>query len=160
MAKIPKAIVITTSKYTEKYLPELLESIKDTKYPILLKYEGYELGGISLGKESCEEFVFLMDSCIIKDISLFDKLFSQEGNVFITEGGYHYMGKFVSDTLPDLPKIDNKNDAIAWELRWLKAPSMGNPLPVHTNVFEEKHGQRRMKLENDYIIKYKGTYHL
>lgn len=182
-----RGIVVTTSEYTKDFLTECLNSIKNTPYPILIvsnggydpieeinalgdhfeclqinPWNGFELGGIGRGKDYFGEFIHLMDSCIVKDISLFDKLFEMEGNVFLTEGGYHYMGKFVSESLPYIPTIDNKNDAIALELQWLKKPySCFTPdLPVHTDVFEEKHGQRRMVLENEYIIKYKGTFHL
>ena len=167
MAKISKGIVITTSDYTKEYLEPLLESIKNVKYDIIIhrntnENNGWEIAGIKKGKDTFDEFVHIMDSTLIKDISLFDKLFEMEGNVFLTEGGYHYMGKFVSDTLPELPKISTKGEAISWELRWLPKPHtyFKPDLPVHTNVFEEIHGQRRMRLENDYIIKWKGTYQL
>jgi hypothetical protein len=195
MAKFSKGIVITTSKHTREYLKPLLESIKNTKYKVIIFendytstipnnieytveyydeideklriYEsiknnnnGWELAGIKCGKENFDEFIHLMDSTLIKDISLFDKLFEMEGNVFLTQGGYHYMGKFVSNTLPDLPNVSTKQEAIVYELHWLPKPYkyFEPDLPVHTDQFEEKFGQRRMKLENDFIIKWKGTY--
>lgn len=166
MAKISKGIVITTSNYTKDYLIDLLQSILlDVNYPVLIhintnENNGWELAGLQKGKDNFEQFVHLMDTTLIKDISLFDKLFEIEGNVFLTEGGYHYMGKFVSDTLPELPKITTKGEAIDWELKWLPKPHkyFEPNLPVHTDVFEEIHGQRRMVLENDFIKKFKGTY--
>ena len=167
MAKISKGIVITTSNYTNKYLPDILKSIKETNYPVYIhtntdKDNRWELGGIQTGKDNYDQFIHLMDSTIIKHISMFEKLFKIEGNVFLTNGGYHYMGKFVSDTLPEIPKISTKEEAIYWELRWLPKPHkyFEPDLPVHTEVFEEKFGERRMKLENDYIIKWKGTFHI
>ncbi len=166
MARISKGIVITTSDFTNKYLHPLLDSIK-TDYPIYIhkntnENNGWELAGLQAGKDNFEEFIHLMDSTLIKDISLFDKLFEIEGNVFLTEGMYHYMGKFVSDTLPELPKITTKAEAIQYELHWYKGEKkyFKPDLPVHTDIFEEIHGQKRMKLENDYMIKWKGTYSL
>lgn len=162
-----KGIIITTSDYTKEYLEPLLNSIKDCKYDIIIHKNTednncWELGGIQCGKDNFKEFVHIMDSTLIKDITLFDKLFEIEGNVFLTEGGYHYMGKFVSDTLPEIPKISSKAEAIAYELYWYKGQRtyFKPDLPVHTEVFEEKFGQRRMRLENDFIVKFKGTYSL
>lgn len=162
-----KGIIITTSDYTKEYLQPLLDSLKDCKYDIIIHKNtednnGWELAGIQKGKETFTEFVHIMDSTLIKDITLFDKLFEIEGNVFLTQGGYHYMGKFVSDKLPPIPKISSKAEAIAYELHWYKGEKkyFEPDLPVHTDIFEEKHGQRRMRLENDFIIKWKGTYHI
>lgn len=178
MEKVSKGIIVTTSEYTKDFLNDCLNSIGD-KYPIIVvsngnynpnvshetiinDWNGFELGGIIHGKENFDEFIHLMDTCVIKDKSLFDKLFETEGNVFLTHGGYHYMGKFVSNTLPEIPIIHTKDGAIRHELHWLPKPhTYLNPdLPVHTDVFEEKFGQRRMKLENEYIIKWKGTFHI
>lgn len=179
MAEISRGIVITTSKHTKDFLPDCLYSIKDIHYPILVvgnrylpdvdegriivnDWNGFELGGIKRGKEIFDEFIHIMDSTLIKDTALFEKLFKMEGNVFLTQGGYHYMGKFVSETLPEIPKIHTKEEAIEMELNWLSKPyTYFEPdLPVHTDIFEEKFGSNRMKLENKYIIKWKGTYSL
>lgn len=178
-----KGVVITTSEYTRDFLKPLLESIKGTKYPVLvvsnggyfpqtdatLDYElivndwnGWELGGIQRGKEKFEEFVHIMDSTIIKDISLFDKLFEIEGNVALTKDHFHYMGKYVSKLLPNTPRMNSKDLAIFMETTWLSKDenySEFTPdLPVHTNNFIEINGRKRMVLENDYMIKYKGTW--
>lgn len=182
-----KGIVVTTSKYTKDFLKDCLDSIKGTEYNILVvsndsykpdidfsadkrikpttsliinNWNGWELAGIQRGKETFSEFVHLMDTTLIKDISLFDKLFAIEGNVVLTKGNFHYMGKFDSKRLPNLPRVHNKDIAIFLETRWLPEYTEFTPdLPVHTTIFEEKHGQRRMKLENDYLIKWKGTFY-
>ena len=191
-----KGIVICTSEYTKDFLKPLLESIKDTKYDILVvsnggylppelapwwtgmcqkwhddgtrqrftlivnEWNGWEIGGIQRGKETFDEFVFLMDTCIIKDITLFDKLFAIEGNVVLTKGNYHYMGKFVTKELPNLPRVHDKTTAIMLEVKWLdgfKYTEFQPDLPVHTLNWEEIHGMNRMRLENEYMIKWKGT---
>jgi hypothetical protein len=172
-----RGIVVTTSAHTSDWLMPCLESI-GSKYPVLVvrnggglpvegydtvinDWNGFELGGIARGAERFDEFVHLMDTCVIKDSSLFDRLFEIPGHVFLTEGGYHYMGKFVSDDLPFLPIVSSKAEAISHELSWLngKARTYFKPdLPVHTHVFEEKNGRRNMVLENDFIIKWKATW--
>lgn len=137
---------------------EVYKSFVCDEYPVARN--GFELSGIAKGQEMFDEFIHLMDSTEIKDISMFDKLFAIEGNVFLTNGGYHYMGKFVSNTLGNLPIASNKEEAIQLELHWYHGPRtyFTPDLPVHTNNFEEKYGQNRMRLENDYMIKWKGTY--
>jgi len=174
---VRRGIVITTSRYTREFLPDLLESLKGVKYPILVVSNGgyrpkleienliindenlWEMGGIQRGKENFDEFVHIMDSTVIKDISMFDKLFAIDGNVVLTRGNFHYMGKFETAKLPNLPIIDSKDTAIKLEAHWLKYYREFNPdLPVQSDVMETVHGQRRMRLENDYMIKWKGTW--
>lgn len=177
-----KGIVIGTSEASKDFLKPLLDSIKDTKYDILVvsnggykpdlspydptvelvinEHNGWELAVIDRGKERFDEFVNIHDTTLIKDISLFDKLFAIEGHVVLTKGNYHYMGKFVSKNLPNLPRVHDKVMAIMLEVRWLDDwpyTEFTPDLPVHTLVYEEIHGKRRMRLENEYMIKWKGT---
>jgi len=163
-----RGIVIGASEFTRPYFEELIKSIK-TNYPIYVCWEGlgrevgsFEIGAIEAGSKIFDEFIFIHDTTLIKDNEIFDRLFNTEGHVFITEGMYHYMGKFASNDLPVLPKVTNKTEAIQQELHWFNKPYsiMENPLPVHTKEFEEKYGQRRMRLECPSIIKWKGTFHI
>jgi hypothetical protein len=160
-----RGIVITTSSQTKSWLPECLQSVKNSPYTIVIQDNGasggFELAGIQKGKELFDEFIHLMDTTVVKDISLFDKLFEMEGHVFLTNGGYHFMGKFVSDDLPDIPEVRFKEEAIALELHWLKGKKKSYflpDLPVHTEVFEEKHGRKNMVLSNAFITKWKATW--
>jgi len=178
---VKRGIVITTSLYTKDFLKDCLESLKETTYPILIlsnggytpdlsylnrEYKlvinfinGWELAGIKAGKDNFDEFVHIMDTTLIKDISMFDKVFAIDGNVVFTKGNFHYMGKFVSEKLPNLPVVTSKDVAIMLEAHWLKYYREFQPdLPVQSEVFENIHGQNRMKLENKYMIKWKGTY--
>lgn len=173
-----KGIVIGTSSHTKDFLKPLLDSIKDTNYDILVvsnggykpefpidnliinDWNGWEIAVIEKGKENFDEFVHIMDTTLIKDISLFDKLFAIEGNVVLTKGNFHYMGKFVTKELPNLPRVHDKTTAIMLEVRWLDGftyTEFTPDLPVHTTVWEEIHDMKRMRLENDYMIKWKGT---
>lgn len=174
-----RGIVVTTSEHTKDFLQPCLDSLKGTKYTILVvsnggynpdvakdvnliinSWNGWEIAGIDRGKETFSEFVHIMDSTVIKDITLFDKLFALEGNVVLTKGNFHYMGKFVTDELPNLPRVHDKETAIYLEVRWLdgfKYTEFEPDLPVHTDIWEIIHGMKRMRLENEYMIKWKGT---
>jgi hypothetical protein len=177
-----KGIVIGTSEASKDFLRPLLESIKETEYNILIvsngdytpdlsyfdrqydlvvnKFNGWELAVIEQGKKHFDEFVHIHDTTLIKDISMFGKLFAIEGHVVLTKGNYHYMGKFVSNNLPNLPRVHDKVMAIMLEVRWLDDypyTEFEPDLPVHTLVYEEIHGKRRMVLENIYMKKWKGT---
>jgi len=47
------------------------------------------------------------------------------------------------------------------EAHWLKTYIEFNPnLPVQSDDFEIIHGQNRMRLENKYMIKWKGTFQI
>src|SRR3990167_1979573 len=177
-----KGIVIGTSEASKEFLKPLLNSIRDTKYDILVvsnggyapnispydptvelvinEFNGWELAVISRGKERFDEFIHIHDTTLIKDISLFDKLFAIEGNVVLTKGNFHYMGKFVTSELPNLPRVHDKTTAIMLETKWLDGFNYTEfipDLPAHTLVWEMIHGQNRMRLENRYLIKWKGT---
>lgn len=176
---VSKGIVVTTSEFTKDFLKPCLDSLKGTKYNILVvsnggyipdvpkgtnivvnSWNGWEIGGIQRGKETFNEFVHIMDTTIIKDISLFDKVFAIKGNVVFTKGNYHYMGKFVTKDMPNLPRVHDKTTAIMLEVRWLDGfqyTEFQPDLPVHSLTWEMIHGMKRMRLENDYMIKWKGT---
>jgi hypothetical protein len=160
----------------------MLESIKETPYDILIvsngnytpdlsyfnrqydlivnEWNGWEIGGIMRGKEKFDEQIHLMDTTVVKDISLFDKLFAIEGNVVLTKGNFHYQAKLVSKETPNLPRVHDKATAIMLEVRWLdgfKYTDFQPDLPVHSDHWEVVHGQNRMRIENEYIVKWKGT---
>lgn len=177
---VKRGIVITTSLYTKDFLKDCLDSIKEVKYPIIVlsnggyrpqldwnlmqnvkliinPVNGWEMAGIQAGKDNFDEFVHIMDTTIIKDISMFDKLFAMSENVVLTKGNFHFMGKFETARLPNLPQVTSKDVAIMLEAHWLKYYREFTPdLPVQTDIWEVVHGQRRMRLENDYMIKWKG----
>lgn len=177
-----KGIVIGTSEFTKEFLKPLLDSIRDINYDILIvsnggympdqsywkpewklivnDWNGWEIGVIERGKENFDEFVHIMDTTLIKDISLFDKVFAIEGNVVFTKGNFHYMGKFVTKELPNLPRVHDKTTAIMLETKWLDGfpcTEFEPDLPVHSLNWIEIHGQKRMVIENEYMQKFKGT---
>ena len=187
---IPQGIVITTSEATKDWLPECLNSLKNAPYPILVvgnggwqpiipegilnvtvvvnDWNGWELGGIKRGAEHFEEFVHLMDTVVVKDISMFEKMFDTKGSVHLCPMFFSYLGKYRTWILETvgIPKIHDKEEAITAEHMWnntylscdLLAEQFEPELPITTDVFEEKHGRRNMVCENDFIIKYKATH--
>lgn len=166
MPKIKQGIVICHHPDNKPFLDDLLKSIDKTEYPIFVCEDGidrpensFELGAIEEGSKYFEQFVFLQDSCVIKDISLFDKLFAIKGNVALTPKFFHYMGK-LSELPDEFPKVNDKEGSIRFETTWLKLPytSFEPELPVESKVFEEKYGRLNMVLENQYLIKYKARW--
>jgi len=180
---VKRGIVVTTSAFTKDFLKDCLESIKDVKYPITIlsndNYDpsdvirevgrevqliinpinGWEIRGIQAGKDNYEEFTHIMDTTVIKDISMFDRLFEIDGNVALSKGHFHYMGKYESAKLPNLPVMTSKEVAIMLEAHWLRYYREFKPdLQSLSDVFEEVHGQLRMRLENRYMVKFKGTW--
>ncbi len=166
MANISRGIVISASEYSRPFYEDLMKSIK-TDYPIYICWEGlgrpdgsFELGAIKKGAELFDEFVYLHDTVIIKDNSIFDKLFETEGHVLLTQGGFHYFGKYVSKDLPEIPEVKNKEDAVHWELNWFKKPytTFYDQLPVISDTFEDKYGRINMVIESDFIRKFKARW--
>lgn len=178
-----QGIVITTCEATKPFFLDLMESLKDVKYPIVVvgnsgyKEEGidivndwnaFELGGILHGAKLFNEFVYLQDTVVIKDISLFDKCFKDNKgqSVAISQDFYSYIGKYITSQCGEIPKTDNKRDAVFHELSGFRPQYVNRAKPVnldeilpHTSDrFEERHGRKNMVLENKYMIKYKGTW--
>lgn len=136
-------------------------SIPKSRYSLVINsFNGWEVACIQRGKETFNEFIFIHDTTLIKDISFFDKVFAIEGNVVFTKGNFHYMGKFVTRELPNLPRVHDKVTAIMMETTWLngfKFTEFNPDLPVHSLNYEEMHGMKRMRIENEYMVKWKGT---
>lgn len=189
-----KGIVVTTSPHTAHFAQECLASLESAGYPIVMvnndpnygsnglqialdngnfkiyvnDWNGFELGGILRGAEEFDEFIHIMDTCIIDDPSMFEKMFAHDGGVHLCRGYFSYLGKYKSDIVKKIgvPRITTKAEAIAQEVEWnqkyLKedknAIQFEPELPVTTDVFEERHGRTNMVLKNGYITKYKGTW--
>lgn len=163
-----RGIVITTHKSTEPFLIDLLISLKECKYPIVITYNTdednqYERRGIELGRDLFDEFIYLHDTVLIKDQSIFDKLFAYQGMISIAPNFLMYLGKYSSQALTkvNIPQVWDKKGAIAMEF-WLRTvfpvPCFDPTFVDGNHTWEDKHGRRNMKIENDYLIKYKATY--
>lgn len=187
---IRRGIVITTSEATKEWLRDCLTSLAGCKYPVLIvsnggyypeskdltlpvdlavnEWNGFELGGIARGAESFDEFIHLMDTCVVKDQGMFDAMFEYPHSVCLTPGFFSYLGKFKSDVLRavGVPRIETKNEAVLKERWWTEDYLKLDPgykvfqpeLPVESTVFVERHNRKNMVLENDFIIKYKANW--
>jgi hypothetical protein len=144
-----------------------MNSLIGVPYPvILLDRCEYELGKIRWVYEhtTIKQFLFLQDSCIVKDFGWIDALFSHDKSVSLSHHQYFmYLGKYTRTDLAkvDMPVVSSKKEAVEQESQWTgryAAAAQSDSLwPLFdTNVFEERHGRTNMVLENDHIIKYKG----
>lgn len=149
-----RGIVITTSKHTEAFFDECIQSIKGkTKYPIMVvindpesnksglfldnkdfkiyvnDWNGYEMGGIQRGAEVFDEFIHLMDTTVVKKPIMFDVMFAHDGSVALCRGFFSYLGKYVSEIVQKtgVPKVENKEQAIYHEHAWHKKYMANDP---------------------------------
>lgn len=194
--KKPKGIVITTSPHTALWAEDCLKSVQELGYPVLVvnndpnieeegivyqakeegndftiinnNWNGFELGGIQRGAEFFDEFIHLMDTCVVKDPKMIEEMFNHNGSVYLCRGFFSYLGKYISSIVEKVgtPRVEDKEQAIyherSWNARYLdndpNAKQFQPELPVTTDVFEEKNGRKNMVLDNGFIIKYKGTW--
>ena len=164
MDKISKGIVISCTEKSRPFYEDLCKTLK-TKYPILFSWEGvdrpensHEYAAVANGVKIFDEFIFLHNTMLIKDNSIFDKMFEIEGHVALSESFYHLMGKFVSNNMPEIPVVHSKAESISRELNWFNKPYtvFEDKLPVTSNEFVGKYGRTNMVLENKFLIKLKG----
>lgn len=167
-----KGILIATSEATKDFLPILLKSLKGCKYPITVvgnngfkaditnEHNEFECGAIK--HAPYDEFIFLMDTCEVKDISFIEEVFNTEGSVYFMESFFSYLGKFEKDKLGDIPEVRDKQGAVDAEQGWLqeyKERTNAQPykqlLPHATSRIETIFGDERCVIENDYLIKRK-----
>lgn len=174
-----QGIIITTCDKTSPFLNDLLQSLQGCKYPIIIiKYtendSQWETGGIYLGSTIFDEFVYLHDTVFIKDLSLFDMMFKEHQNksVSLLKRYNSYLGKYRLEILmkSEMPVVTSKQEAIKQEYifnnRYIEL-EQGNYIELfpeldgweteHTN-FKFKHGRNNVVYENDFFIKYKGTW--
>ena len=137
-------------------------------------FDGYEIGAIeaTLEHTNWDEFIFLQESIEVKDQSLFKKLFDEYPNQSVAYNPHFqmYLGKFRREILNNLklPLVRDKIEAVRQEELftrdyWNADPTtqVFNPNFKDENFYhnwEEMWGRKNLKLEDDYIIKRKGTW--
>lgn len=168
-----KAVVIATTAGRSMWLADCLASLDGyTRYPIVVvnQYD-FELGKIKwvYDHTDIDEFLFLQDSVVVKEYAWIDEVFDYEGSVSLCRQPFFmYLGKYTRSGLSSvsLPLIHTKRDAIMHENSWTqeyvqKAGNVAYLWPLQDgSVFTERHGRRNMVLENEHLIKYKGTWDL
>lgn len=172
-----QAIVIYTHHNAPGALENCLNSLRGYfKYPIIILYnDDWEIGCIKwmYKHTDYDEFFLMQDTVEIKDTAIFDILFEQWAGVSICVApkANSYLVKYCREDLNkiNIPTAHNKREAVNYEWDfWNYAyfvksrTGVASPFILDSlgpeNVFEEKFGKMRQKLENKYLIKYKGTW--
>ncbi len=165
-------VVIGSSLGREDWLAECSASINRNHIAVISF--GFELAKIAwvIKNTNADRFLFLQDSWKIKDKTFWDLLDDTSGSVAITADPYYYgcyagvYERWVIDQI-GLPVITSKREAIDNEIAWHKdyVKVAGKPLVLFPELKDsnatrqvEKHGRTNLVLENDYIVKYKGTW--
>jgi hypothetical protein len=171
-------IVITTHDSTSEFLFDLLDSLKGLDFPVVVvknteSNNGFELAGIHVGMQLFDEFLYLQDSVLIKNSSFIETIFSPEYknvSVALFPEFNAYLGKYITSILKrmNVPVVHNKREAVDNERIFTQDyisncnyyltyfPEINAWKP--SNRFEFKHDRMNCVYENDYIVKYKGTW--
>ena len=168
-----QVIVIATTPSTSEPLSNLLNSMRGyDKYPIVILSDySFEVGKINFVKENMpniDEFVLLHDTCEVKNTKLFDLAFCNPLSVSFSASPQPfgaYLGKYQKKVLDliSIPSAKTKLDSVNFEetfnteyiIKAKQIDTISNPL-INRDVFVQKFGKRCMKLENEYLIKYKS----
>lgn len=165
-------IVIATTPGRENWLAQCLASIND---PVLVLSDfTFELGKINwiFNNTKIERFMFLQDSVVIKNQSLFDLLFKDKGSISLTNDPAMYgmyLGIYERHILKkiEIPVPKTKAESIAYELSWTDnyCKAARNVRLAFTDLSDSRakrkqvlFGRENLVLENDFLIKYKGNW--
>jgi hypothetical protein len=166
-------VVIGSSPDRQDWLADCSVSIKRDHIAVI--NTGYELGKIGwvMNNTKVDRFLFLQDSWVIKNQAFWDLLDGITGSVAITSDPYFYgcyAGVYERSVIEQIgvPVMTDKLDSIRCEIEWHKLyvdvagePAVLFPDLTDANATREiqKHGRTNLVLENDYLIKYKGTWY-
>ena len=171
--RYPLHVVVTDPKLLSDEFQNLLNSL-----PYSIHYVPnvrWETGCIKFVHEKLkpDSFIYLHDSLVVKDDTLFDLCFSEKQTVYFFQRFMSYAGKFRKEILDqiEIPICKTKADACINEDRYANPeysfikeymkldegiwlfPGFGD-----SNIYIDIFGKRRMVIENDYLIKFKGCW--
>ena len=167
--------IVCTTPQREMWLKDCLESIGDRPIMVLSDFS-YEVGKLDflVKHTKLERFLLLQDSVVFKDADKFYDLLSKyQGSVSVNKCPTFYgsyMGVYERRILEQLqiPVAKTKKDQVVFECTFSDAYVylVGGAVPVmypelddaHNTGFVERYGRKNMVLENDVMIKYKGTW--
>jgi len=166
-----KAIIIGTRPGRKEQLQNCLSSII-TDVPILIvDCGGYEVGKLKwvLNNTDLDEFIFLQDSVEVKNPKFIDIAFALPQSVSICNYPRLfgcYLGKYKRLVLEkmNLPDIKDKLGSVEYEMQiGLDYSKFEEPFELFDDLhnvenFVDKFGHMVMKIENDYLIKYKSVW--
>lgn len=166
-------VAIATSPGREHWVSNCLKSIGHIPYIVVSDY-GYELGKIQwmYDNTNFDRWLLLQDSVSIKDARFFDMAFSYPKSVAVSNCPVKfgmYLGVYCRETLDKvgIPTAFTKEDAIHYERHWSDeycategdVPTMFEDFKdQNATGIREMFGRDNLILENEYIIKYKGTW--
>jgi hypothetical protein len=165
-------VVIGSSPERKEWLANCSDSIR--REHISVVNEGFELAKIRwvIENTNAEKFLFLQDSWVIKDDKFWELLEAEDGSVCFTADPYYYgcyagvYERWVIDQI-GIPVIESKLDAIDNEIAWHKhyVEVAGKPKVLFPKLTDsnstrklEKNGRMNLVLENEFVIKLKGTW--
>lgn len=166
-------IVVGTVPGREAWLRDCLASIQ--RDVVVVSQRNWELDKIGWCAEhlGCARFLFLSDTVVVKDDRFFDLAFGAgERSVAISDCPIKFgmfMGVFVPDVVLHtfMPPVRDKEHAIELEQSWARQySSFDSDAPLLFDDFtdamaqrtEVRHGRVNLRLENDYLIRFKGTW--
>lgn len=168
-----QGIVIATAPERSHWLSQCIDSLGNLPY-IAVSYDGYELGKIKWVYENTnlDRWFFIQDSVVIKNKELFEMGFSYPQSVAVSNCPVKfgmYLGIYSRDTLDKvgIPSAHTKDDAIYHEVHWsIKYCETEGDVPTlfpdfvdhNHNGIKQVFGRKNLILENEYLIKYKGTW--
>jgi hypothetical protein len=165
-------ILIATTPEREHWLADCLKSFGTMPVTVRSDY-GYELGKIKWAYENTnwDRFWFFQDSVVIKNKQFLQDGWDMQTSVSINRSPAPYgmyLGIYTRETLNKMyiPMVKTKQDSIKYENDWHREYCSHENVPImfpefndnRANGTEERHGRINLVLENDYLIKYKGTW--
>jgi hypothetical protein len=166
-------VVIGSSPERKEWLADCSNSIR--REHIAVVNTGYELAKIRwvIENTNAERFLFLQDSWLVKDDRFWELLEANQGSVCLTADPYYYgcyagvYERWVIEQI-GIPVMESKLDAIHNEIAWHKEyvnvagkPTVLFPELTDSNATRtvEINGRTNLVLENEFIVKLKGTWY-
>lgn len=168
-------VVVATTPGRELWLNDCLKSLGDIPCIVISDYN-FELGKIRwmYNNTNLDRWLLLQDSFIIKNTEFWSMLEKYPNSLSINDDPYlygSYVGIYERKVLDliEIPQPTTKKEAVNFEIEWNKkyVLAAGNVPVLFTDLkdsmakgIENKNGRDNLVLENDYLIKYKGTWRL
>ena len=163
--------VIGTSPDRSQWAADCLASVPGES--LVVSVPGYELTKLQWVVENTilDRFLFVQDSVIVS-AGLYDRLTAFDGSVALMSDPVPfgcYLGVYERKVLQQvgIPEIRSKREAVEAEIWWTKAycAEAGNVPVLFPELSDrnakrqvEHHGRNNLVLENDFLLKYKGTW--
>lgn len=173
-----QAIVITSIPESGSWLANCIKSFNGySKYEIIVLCDyNYELGKLRwiMNNTDLDEFCLIHDTCEVKNPKVFEIMFDKyKGrSVALSDSPTifgMYLGKYRREILNSMiiPKPKTKLENVKYEISFNNEYAKNDPNAIilfknfkDNYLFENKFGRVNMKLENKYLIKWKGSWNI